>query len=198
MTRPSSIDQLPEEIRSTIGKLRQNGWTIDQIREHLVELYDRAPSRSALGRHIKGMDKIGERMRMARLMAEQLGRTVGDAKVSEAAQMNIELMNGTILELFMAHAEGEMDGIDEGGRAALAGNPKGIEAIAKAMDHLARASKSNTDLVIRVKREIEAEQQKKLDAMERAATKDGNAGTQRGFDVDTLRRVRQEIYGIAS
>jgi hypothetical protein len=190
MTRPSSIDQLPEDIRSTIGKLRQNGWTIDQIREHLVELYDRAPSRSALGRHIKGMDKIAERMRMSRMMAEQLGRTVGDAKVSEVAQMNVELLNGAILELFMSHADGDLEGIDESGKAALAGNPKGIEAIAKAMDHLARASKSNIEFVAAA--EKRAEERTKTAAAAAVET----VAKARGITGETLNAIKQSIFGV--
>ena len=89
MGRPSSIDQLPEEIRAEIGRLRGMGWTIDQILEKLRELLDSAPSRSALGRHIAGMDKLGERMRRSRQVAEALVRELGDAPESRAARLNI-------------------------------------------------------------------------------------------------------------
>ena len=188
--RPGTVDQLPEEIQVSIGKLRGAGWTLDQIREHLLELYDRAPSRSALGRHVKGLAKIGERMRMARLMAEQLGRTVGDAKVSEAAQMNIELMNGAILELFMRQADG--DEVNEGGSAALAGDPKGIEQLSKALDHLARASKTNLDFVVAAEKRAE-------DRTKRAAVAAvEKIAKSTGISAETLSAIKQGIFGVGA
>ena len=60
MARPSSIDQLPETVRAEIGRLRQNGRTIDEILAHLRKLDGIAPiSRSALGRHLQHMEKLG-------------------------------------------------------------------------------------------------------------------------------------------
>ncbi len=66
MARPSSVDQLPDDIRAEIGRLRMQGVTIDGILVHLRQLHGATQvSRSALGRHIKGIEKLGERIRRA-------------------------------------------------------------------------------------------------------------------------------------
>ena len=70
MPRPSSISKLDERVRSEIGRLRMAGCTIDEIIAHLRTMQeDISVSRSAMGRHIQGLDAIGEEMRRARVVA---------------------------------------------------------------------------------------------------------------------------------
>jgi hypothetical protein len=78
--RRQRADLMPEEIRAEIGRPRGIGWTIDQIPEHLHGLLDRAPCRSALGRHIKGMDALGEKMRQSSQVNEVAARSPVMAK----------------------------------------------------------------------------------------------------------------------
>lgn len=188
MSRPSSIDQLPEEVRAIIGQLRGQGWTIDQIREHLAGLLDRAPSRSALGRHIQGLDKLGERMRRSRQVAEALVRELGDAPQSRAAALNIELLHSAVLDLFMRSEDGEA--VDGDGAAALRGNPEGTMMLAKALDHLARASKTNVEFVKAAEdRAAERTKEAAAKAMETVAR-------ERGISAETLAAIKAGIFGI--
>jgi hypothetical protein len=189
MSRPSSVDQLPEEVRAKIGQLRQLGWTIDQILEHLSGLVDRAPSRSALGRHIKGLDALGERMRRSRHVAEALVRELGDAPESRTARLNIELLHSAVLDLFMRAADGE-DGSDAEGVAALAGNPEGTMMLAKALDHLSRASKTNVDFV------MAAEKRATERAKKEAAVAVETVAKERGISGDTLEAIKAGIFGV--
>ncbi len=189
MPRPSSVDRLPEETRVLIGRLRGVGWTIDQIHEHLQGLLDRAPSRSALGRHIKGLDALGERMRRSRQVAEALVRELGDAPESRAARLNIELLHSAILDLHMRAAEGD-DGSDPEGIAALAGNPEGAMMLAKALDHLARASKSNVEFLAAAEKRA-AERAKKD-----AASAVEQVGRARGISAETLEAIKAGIFGV--
>ena len=188
MGRPSSIDQLPEEIRAEIGRLRGMGWTIDQILEKLRELLDSAPSRSALGRHIAGMDKLGERMRRSRQVAEALVRELGDAPESRAARLNIELLHGAVMDLFMKAGDGEP--VDGDGAAALAGNPEGVMMLAKALDHLSKASKTNVDF-IRLAEERAATRAKKEAAVAVEAV-----ARERGISGETLEAIKAGIFGV--
>jgi len=188
VSRPSSIDQLPEEVRAEIGRLRGMGWTIDQILEHLRELIDRAPSRSALGRHIQGLDKLGERMRRSRQVAEALVRELGDAPQSRAAALNIELLHSAVLDLFMKAADGEA--VDGDGAAALAGNPEGTMMLAKALDHLSRASKTNVEFV------AAAEKRATERAKREAATAAETIARERGISGDTLAAIKAGILGV--
>ena len=188
MSRPSSVDKLPEEVRAEIGRLRGMGWTIDQILEKLRELLDSAPSRSALGRHIAGMDKLGERMRRSRQVAEALLRELGDAPESRAARLNIELLHGAVMDLFMKAGDGEP--VDGDGAAALAGNPEGVMMLAKALDHLSKASKTNVDF-IRLAEERAATRAKKEAAVAVEAV-----ARERGISGETLEAIKAGIFGV--
>lgn len=182
MARPSSIDKLEPELRELIGQLRERGFSIDKIRDKLLEL-DADISRSALGRHVKGLDELGERLRRSRQVADALVAKLGDAPESKQAQLNIEIMHGMVLEML----RGE-DG------AGIRLDPESAMLLSRSLQALTSAEKAHGDMVIKVRREIAAEQKAKLDEMEREAKKPG--GGKRGFDPETLRRVRQEIYGI--
>ena len=188
MSRPSSVDKLPEEVRAEIGRLRGMGWTIDQILEKLRELLDSAPSRSALGRHIAGMDKLGERMRRSRQVAEALVRELGDAPESRAARLNIELLHGAVMDLFMKAGDGEP--VDGDGAAALAGNPEGVMMLAKALDHLSKASKTNVHF-IRLAEERAATRAKKEAAVAVEAV-----ARERGISGETLEAIKAGIFGV--
>jgi hypothetical protein len=188
MTRLSTVDQLPEPIRAEIGRLRTQGCTIDQIVAHLRTLYGSTPSRSALGRHIQGLDKLGEKMRRSRDVAAALVRELGDAPESTAARLNIELIHSAVLDLFMRAGDG--DTVDEGGKAALDGNPEGVMMLAKALDHLSRASKTNVDFVAAAEKRA-AERTKK-----EAAVAVETVAKARGISGDTLEAIKAGIFGV--
>ncbi len=188
MSRPSSVDKMPEEFRSLIGQLRGQGWTIDQIHEHLSRLLDEAPSRSALGRHIQGMDKIQEKMRRSRQVAEALVRELGDAPESKAARLNIELLHSAILDLHMRAADGV--GVDAEGLAALNGNPEGAMMLAKALDHLSRASKTNVEFIAAAEARAEAR------AKKAAANVVETVGREKGLTAQTIDAIKSSIFGV--
>jgi hypothetical protein len=190
MSRPSSIDKMEDGIRAEIGRLRMQGCTIDAIIAHLRVLHGDTgtPSRSALGRHIKGLDRIGEKMRQSRQVAEALVAELGDGPQTRAAQLNIELLHGTIMDLFMNAADGEE--IDKGGKAALAGNPEGVMMLAKALDHLGKAGKSNIEYILMV--EVRAITRAKLAAAQSVDA----TGKARGLTRDTIEAIKAGIFGV--
>jgi hypothetical protein len=190
MPRPSTVDQLPEEIRSEIGRLRAQGATIDRIVEHLRGLYVDV-SRSAVGRHVKSMAAMGEKMRRSRQVAEALVRELGDAPESRAARLNIELLHTAILDLHMRSADGEQD-VDADGTAALAGNPEGLMLLSKAIDHLTKSSRADQDFRTRIEQR-EAERVKKA-----AAGEVERIGRERGISADSLAAVKAGIFGIGA
>ena len=196
MARASSVDKLPEEVRSEIGRLREMGWTLDQILEQLRGLYDqdvdrpcgRLPSRSALGRHIQGMEKLGEKMRRSREVARALVRELGDAPESRTARLNIELLHSAVLDLNMRVADGEE--VDAGGAAALAGNPEGVMMLCKALDHLASASKKNVDFIVAA--ELRAATRMKSEAVKAVET----VAREKGLSADTIAAIKAGIFGL--
>ena len=190
MARHSTVDQLPQEIREEIGRLRDGGASIDQIVAHLRGLGE-VVSRSAMGRHLKGMEAVGERLRRSRSVAEVLVRQLGDAPASRSAQMNIELLHTTILNLFMAGGQDDPD-VDGDGMAALKGNPEGVMMLSKALDHLTRASKSDVEFVAKI--EARVAERTKRDA---AGVAD-KVGKARGLSADTIEAIRAGILGVGA
>lgn len=194
MPRASKIDRLDPEFREAIGALRAAGHTLDEILAHVRAMglpEGDLPSRSGLGRHIQGLDALAERVQRSRAISEAIVRRFGDAPESRQARLNIELMHAAVTEFVMT-AENATD--DDG---PVMMNPKVLHDVSKALHHLVSAQKVDADMTLRVRKELLSEQQSKLEKMEREAAKGAAPGeTKRGFDPETLRRVRQEIYGL--
>ncbi|HQU16646.1 MAG TPA: DUF3486 family protein [Gammaproteobacteria bacterium] len=188
MPRPSSIDVMPDEIRSEIGRLRLQGCTIDQIVDHLRGLHGVSVSRSAMGRHVKGLERVAAQIRRSREVATALVQELGGAPESQTARVNIELLHSAILDLKMNIADGE--DVDKAGAAALQGNPEGLMFLSKAIDHLSRAAKVNADFQAQV--EKRAEERAKKSAAE-AVEKVAKA---RGISVETSQAIRAAIFGV--
>ncbi|ATI11057.1 MULTISPECIES: DUF3486 family protein [Acetobacter] len=192
MARPSSIDQLEPEIRDEIGRLRGNGHTLDEILAALRELDVTHISRSALGRHVQSMEKIGAKLRHSRNIAEALVRQLGGEPASRSAQLNIELLHSAVLDLFLAAQNAEGGKPDGRGIAALNGNPEGIMMLAKALDHLTKSAKSDIEnqkaIEERVERRLKAQAEKHV----------VSEAKKRGISAETARALMQGAFGVNS
>lgn len=184
MPRLSTIDRQPREIREMIGRLRQDrGLSIDEILAHL-RLLDVQVSRSALGRHVKGLAQMGERLRRSRAMAEGLARELGDAPGDQVARVNIELLHSFIAEAF----EAAEDADDVAGRktAAALRDPKGAALFAEAIERLTKASRHNQEFVERIQKRAREEAAKAVDA----------PGREAGLSAATIDAIKRNILGV--
>ncbi|MFP5250226.1 MAG: phage protein Gp27 family protein [Acidobacteriota bacterium] len=183
MARPSSIDKLPEQIRAAIMRLREQGCTIDEILAHLADLHTQVTiSRSALGRHVKGLDAAVERMKRSRVVAEALARELGDDPGTKAARVNIEFLHGAFMDLFTHLEDGE---------ARIETDPENLMFLAKGLDHLARAQKTSVDTIIAAeKRGEEKARRAAAEAVEKVAKA-------QGLTADTVKTIKAEIFGVA-
>ena len=189
MTRPSTIDQLDTKIQAEIGRLRMQGCTIDQIVAHLATMHGvTSVSRSAMGRHVKGLEKVAEQIRRSRDVATALVQQFGDQPESELARLNIEILQGAVLDLKMRAADGE--DVAAGGAAALNGDPEGIMMLSKALDHLASAQKKNIDFSAQVEKRAEER------ARKAAAATVETIGRERGISAATLDAIKAGIFGV--
>lgn len=186
MARPSSITRLPPEIREAIGRLRDHGKTLDEILEHLRTM-EIEVSRSALGRHVQAMEKVGERLRRARTVSEALVRQLGDAPESKTARLNVEIMHSLIFDL-LSLGEGE----DKEGEAvqAMLREPKALAMISEAVERLTKASRHNADFIEQVERRIAArEKASAAKAAELVAKEKGLTGA-------TIEAIKASILGV--
>lgn len=183
MPRPSSIQRLPAEIREAIGRLRAGGRTIDEIREHLEQM-EVEVSRSALGRHVKHLDKLGARLNQSRALAEGLVRQLGDEPGDKVARVNIELLH-TFLADTLAAADDEGSEHGEEARAALR-NPKGAALFAEAVERLTKASRHNQDFVLKLEERVKKEAARSVEA----------TGKAQGLTASTIGAIKAGIFGV--
>lgn len=176
--RPSSIDRLDPQIKDLIGKLRiDHGWTIDEILQRLKDL-DANVSRSALGRHVKSLEEIGAQLRHSREIAQALIAQVGDASEDRVADLNIELMHSMILRLVTATN-------DESDEQPIILGPEETMFMARSLQALAGARKTNTDMVLKARDA----------ATKEAAKKAVDAAKSKGLSGDTVEFIRKAVLG---
>ena len=187
MGRKGTVDRLGPEVRDAIGRLLDGGRTLDEVLAHL-EAMDVAVSRSALGRYAQRLATAGEKLKRSRTVAEALVRRYGEGAESKTARLNIELVHGAILDLFMA----EGDDVDEGGKAALRGNPQGAMMLAKALEHLTKASRHDVEFIER------AEKRAATKATAEAASRAADAAKQKGMSRETAEFIKAQVLGVAA
>ena len=186
MGRLSKIVRLPAEVRELIGALRRDGHTIDEILAKLHELAcdndipQAAISRATLGRHVKSIDAMAERLRHSRAAAEAIMAKLGEGE-GRTARLNIELMHASLMDL-LAGADG----------AAITLQPDTAMLLSRALRDLAAAAKTDADRELKVAKETAG---KAVKAAERAAERVEREGGAR-LDPKTLAAIREEIYGI--
>lgn len=180
MARPSSIDRLPPEIRERIGRLRDAGRTIDEILAALDAL-DVDVSRSALGRHVQKLDRIGERLRDRRALAEALMDRFGPQDDDKLARANLEMLHGILFDL----TSGE-----DGEPVTFA--PEQAMFLASAFRSLVTSQKSLTDLIEKGRAKALAEAAAALDDAARSA----EAAGEKGLSAARIAQLRRDFLGI--
>jgi len=181
---PSSIDKLPDEVREAIAKLRAQGRTLDEILAHLASL-DVEISRSALGRHVKRLGTLTERMNASRNIAVALVDRFGDQPDNKLARLNLELMQGVVMQAITGATIDEETGEAE----PVTFLPEDVMFLAGALQKLASAEKTNADRMIVARRELAKEA---AQAVDRVANRDG------GLTRATVDKIKAEILGIAT
>ncbi len=187
MPRQSTVKRLPPQVRDRIGALLDQGHTLDEILDHLNAM-DVQISRSALGRYKQQIDKVSERIRRSREIAEAMVRNYGEAPESKTARLNIELLHGVMLDMINQLPDGSDPESDT--PLLLSLSPRGAMEMAKAMDHLARASKQDADLIAKLREETERQM---VQAVEEVAKGDGGKASAE----DVLQRIKAIYRGEA-
>ena len=180
--RPSSIDVLKDEVKTAIGRLRIQGRTIDEILAHLKTL-DVDVSRSALGRHVKTLAEVSERLKMSRDMATALATRFGDEPDNRLANLNLELMHDIILKLVTATSANE-----DGDAVPVVFDPKDASNLARALKDLATAQKTDADRTIKMQEQVKAQ----------AVTAVEKVGKAKGLSAQTVADIRAAVLGIGA
>lgn len=180
--RPSSIDVLPDEVKAAIGKLRLQGRTIDEILAHLASM-DVDVSRSALGRHVQKLATIGERMKLSRDMATALVDRFGAEPDNRLARLNLEMMHSLVLDVMTAQTVNAETGEPE----PVTLDAEQVMFLARSLQSLASAQKTDTDRMFKVKAEVAKE----------AAEAVAEVANSEGWSADTKKRLWDAVIGVA-
>jgi DNA-binding transcriptional MerR regulator len=178
--KPSTIDKLDPALRAAINDLRiDKGYTIEQIVEYLKSM-NQAVSKSAVGRHVKKLAEVGARIREARAVAEGIAPTLANKDDGQLINMNAELLQGTVMRILSATADGEEVQL----------SPMEAMMAAKALEAGARAQKINADRVLAIRKETAKDASK---AVEKALKK-----TAPGLSKETVSEIRRAVLGVAA
>lgn len=184
MGRKSSIDGLPDDVRRWLERaLTEQNFSGYEALEDLLRKKGFAISKSAIHRYGQKIERrfsaIKASTEAARLITE--GAADDQDARSEAV---IALVQTEMFESLVNLQEAAADDIDPIERM------NALSKVAKNIATLTRASISQKQF----KAEVQAKLDAKLKALEAEAAQAGGKG--RHIDAETLRIVREEIYGI--
>lgn len=163
MPRPSKVDKLPPDIREAITRLRQDGHTIDEILVYLSKMgldEDGMPSRSGLHRHVQGLDALAGIVSEGKAISEGLVRRLGEEPENRQARLNIRVMHSLVTRLLVAS-------VDPDGAVKL--DAKQVQFLTRSLSNLASAAKSDLETMLKLKKELAAELDKKVSQVEAEA-----------------------------
>lgn len=188
MGRKSSIDRLPPEVKRHIeARLADGRMTLDELIADLHQHFPSAaavgelPSRTAVHRYGQKLDRRLAAIRASTEAARMISEYAGDEKDtrSEAVLALIQTeMFDSIINLQEATEE-EVDPVER--MALLSKAAKNMATMTRASIALKKHQAEVAERVAAKLAELEAESQ---------------SGNGRRFDPETLRIVREEIYGI--
>ena len=183
----STVKRLPPEIRDEVHRLLESGQTLDAIVAHLRAVGVEAVSRSALGRYKQNFDRIMEKVRRSRDIADALVRNFGQEDEHKSARANIEMMHAIVSDMLMQIGDpDDPDGGGEGG-GGLQLDARQAHDLAKALDHLAKARKADQDAIVRAREEgARAEAKAASERMEASAKR-------AGVSDEVIRTIRRDV-----
>lgn len=188
MTRPSSIDTLPAEVREALHAwLRDPGITqieaVDRTNALLDEIgIEKRVTKSSVNRYHMRMEEVGAKLRQSRQVAEMWIAKLGAQPQGQVGHLVNEILRTLAFDLTLTLQQGE---IDPESAPEIA---KVLKNMAIAMERLEKAASEN------VKREAEiraSAQREAADAAEKVAK-------QGGLSEDSVQALRRAILGVRS
>ena len=192
MARRSKVDRLPMAVQAEIGRLRER-FTLDQIMDHLRLLGGEAAalSRSTLHRYISKVDEeLADDLRRSRSVAAFLAQSLDDAPGSQALRLNVELLQDQILNVMRQAKAAQRAAANDGEERVM--DSKGVMALAKALESLSRASRTDLAFQQDVERRI-AERTRG----EAAVAAEG-AAKAAGMSAELTETIKRSILGVAA
>ncbi|MGE4545829.1 MAG: DUF3486 family protein [Pedobacter sp.] len=191
----SSIDLLPEEIRSQLQDLLNDRrvtqlQAVERINAILASMRDAgklpeyAPdrlSKSAVNRYALRMEEVGAKLRQSREVAEVFISKVGAAPQGQVGLLINEMLRSMAFDLSLKLQDADLEDPEK-----MSATIDQVKALALAVQRLEQGASIN------VKRETEIRKR----ALEAAAEKVGDAAIQRGLTKEDAQFWREQVLGI--
>lgn len=194
MGRQSSIDRLPEKIRESLNEwLRDPAITqeqavartqelVDQINEGLPEdQHVQPPSKSAVNRYAVKMDKVGEKLRQSREVADMWIGKLGSQPQGQIGNMITEMLRSLAFDLALKLQEDEL-------------NEESIPGVIESANQLSlmaqRVEKATSE---NFKREQAIREEERKRAAEEAAEAAETSGRSAGLSDEGVAAMRKAI-----
>ena len=187
MSRPSSIDRLPGEVREALnGWLRDPGITQTEATERLNALLEELGvenqvSRHAVNRYDLRMREVGQRLRESRQVAEAWVGRLGAAPQGKLGHLINEMLRTLAFDLTLKMQEGELT--EESMPAVI----EQLKQLSLSVVRLERAASEN------VQREAEIRRQAALDLAKKV---EGETQEGAGITPERLHQIVRESYGV--
>jgi len=187
MPRPSSIDVLPSDVKDKLNALlrdpRVSQLDVTQKINQLLAAqgHDERVSKSAVNRYSMKMEKVGEKLRQSREMANMWIAKLGAQPQGQLGHLVNEMLRTMAFDLSL-NLQGMEVQEDE-----LPGQVKLLKELSTAVHRLEQAASENT------KREKEIRRQMAEEAAEAAA----EVATSAGITAEAAQEIKNKILGIA-
>lgn len=180
MGRTGKVRRLPPELREQLHAMLDAGHTLDEITAHLKSL-GADVSRSGLGRYKQQVDKVAQRLRESRNMAEAVMERMGaQAATGKSGAALIEMLT-TLTSDYLLRRLDDPDAeveVDE------------LRALARAVKERAQAARATQDYEQKIREDAQREAEKKMEKAVDAAAREGGP---KATPEEIFRRV-QAIY----
>jgi len=192
MPQRSSITRLPKDVQDKLAGCYKAGLTLDEIYEalcqylHEVDGQWQVPSRSAIHRNRQSYEKIAERLRESREIAQALGQEMDELGQDKTGNVIVDLVREMIFRQMRRSADDDEDF-----------DPKSIMQLAKAVKDTASASaitnKEKADIRAQARKEAAEEVARQAKV---AADKVGRIATEGGLTREMADQIKSMVLGV--
>lgn len=184
MATSSTIDRLPEDIKTTLQQLLQDPRVTQldvtaKINALLAaEGHDERVSKSAVNRYAQRMEEVGAKLRQSREVAQMYIAHVGAAPQGQTGLLINEMLRSMAFELSL-----KLQDVDLEDPENMSATIDQVKALALAVQRLEQSA------TINVKRENEI----RKTALEQAAEKASETARQSGVSEETIEKIWRDV-----
>ena len=185
MPRASTVEMLPQDILEKLQALLRDPrvsqlQAVAEINAVLKDMGERPVSKSAVNRYAVKMDKVGEKLRQSREVAEMWIAKMGAQPQGQVGHLINEMLRTMAFDLTIRLQESELT----------------AESMPEVIDMLKHLSLSVVRLERAASENVKREQEIREQARKEAADAAEKVAAQGGLSADSVQEIRRAILGV--